>query len=59
MAKNGIPGDNRRHGMVKNRSQLIHPNGKNYIKRDTETGRFMDVKTSSTCKFKGVKTEKK
>ena len=32
---------------------------KNYIKRDATTGRFMDVKTSSTDKFKGVKTEKK
>lgn len=34
---------NHRDGAVKGRSQFEGPNG-NYIKRDTETGRFMDQK---------------
>lgn len=52
----GNAGDHR-DGAVKNRSQFKGPNG-NYIKRDTETGRFMDQK-SSDGKFKGVRMEKK
>lgn len=48
---------NHRDGAVKNRSQFQGPNG-NYIKRDTETGRFMDQKKSDG-KFKGVRMEKK
>lgn len=48
---------NHRDGAVKGRSQFEGPNG-NYIKRDTETGRFMDQKTSGG-KFKGVRMEKK
>jgi hypothetical protein len=43
MATNGKSGDNRRHGAVK---------------RDTETGQFMDVKTSDKSPFKGVRKEK-
>lgn len=57
MAKNGISGDNRRIGAVKNRSQILNPKTNLYIKRDTETGRFMDVKTTGG-KFKGVTKEK-
>lgn len=30
-----------------------------YVKRDTGTGRFMDVKTSDKAPFKGVRREKK
>jgi hypothetical protein len=45
-----------RDGAVKGRSQFKGPNG-NYIKRDTNTGRFMDQKTTGG-KFKGVRTEK-
>ena len=48
---------NHRDGAVKGRSQFLAPKG-NYIKRDTETGRFMDQKTSGG-KFKDVRTEKK
>lgn len=48
---------NHRDGAVKGRSQFKGPNG-NYIKRDTETGRFIDQKTSSDTKFKGVRMEK-
>lgn len=57
MATNGLPGDDRRHGSVRKRTQLKHPNGKLFIKRDADTGRFMDVKTSGG-KFKGVRREK-
>lgn len=59
MAKNAPVGDNARKGAVKNRSQFLNPNTGLYVKRDTETGRFMDNKTSKPGeKFKGVRIEK-
>ncbi len=57
MAGNGKSGDNRRHGAVKGRSQVLNPKTKQHVKRDTSTGKFMDVKTSGG-KFKGVRKEK-
>lgn len=57
MATNGISGDNRRHGAVKDRSQTQTPSG-HWVKRDTNTGRFMDVKTSDKTPFRGVRKEK-
>ncbi|AEA99497.1 MULTISPECIES: hypothetical protein [Alteromonas] len=57
MATNGKSGDNRRHGAVRDRSQTQTPSG-HWVKRDADTGRFMDVKTSSTDPFKGVRKEK-
>ena len=57
MATNPPSGDGRRNGMVKQRSQTKTPSG-NYVKRDTATGRFMDVKTSDKTPFKGVRKEK-
>lgn len=57
MATNGISGDNRRHGAVKDRSQTQTPSG-HWVKRDTDTGRFMDVKTSDKTPFRGVRKEK-
>ncbi len=57
MAKNAPIGDNARKGAVKNRSQTQTPSG-NWVKRNAETGRFMDVKTSSNKPFKGVRKEK-
>ncbi len=56
MAKNAPVGDGQRKGAVKSRSQFQAPNG-NYVKRDADTGRFMDQKTSGG-KFKGVRKEK-
>jgi len=56
MAKNGQPGDNRRHGMVRERSQTQMPSG-HWVKRDANTGRFMDVKQDG-APFKGVRKEK-
>ncbi|HVX90887.1 MAG TPA: hypothetical protein VHC20_04650 [Candidatus Paceibacterota bacterium] len=58
MAKNNPPGDGRRIGAVKGRSQTQTPSG-DWVKRDTSTGRFLDVKTSSPTPFKGVRREKK
>jgi hypothetical protein len=57
MAKNGTPGDGHRNGAVRQRSQTQTPAG-NYVKRDTTTGRFMDVKTTDKTPFKGVRREK-
>lgn len=57
MATNGKSGDNRRHGAVRDRSQTQTPSG-HWVKRDADTGRFMDVKTSDKTTFKGVRKEK-
>lgn len=55
MAKNG-PYGRGREGAIDNRSQFLNPITGLYQKRDTETGRWMDVKTSGG-KFKGVRKE--
>lgn len=57
MAKNKPIGDNARKGAVKKRSQVLNPKTNLFVKRNTESGRFMDVKTSGG-KFKGVRKEK-
>ena len=57
MAKNPPIGDNARKGAVKGRSQVLNPKTNLFVKRDAETGRFMDVKTTGG-KFKGVRKEK-
>lgn len=57
MATNPPKGDGRRIGAVKDRSQTQTPSG-NWVKRDKDTGRFMDVKTSDKKPFKGVTKEK-
>jgi len=57
MATNQPSGDGKRNGAVRGRSQTKTPSG-NYVKRDTKSGRFMDVKTSSKTPFKGVRKEK-
>lgn len=54
MARNS--GNGHRIGSVRNRTQFQHPNG-HYIARDTENGRFKDVK-SSPGKFKGFAVER-
>lgn len=56
MARNGTPGDNRRIGAVKNRSQSFNPQTEQWVKRNTEDGRFMDVKQNGEP-FKGVRKE--
>lgn len=57
MAVNKPIGDNRRMGAVRTRSQVKNPQNGLYVKRDANTGRFMDVKTTGG-KFKGVRKEK-
>ncbi|MBS3670008.1 hypothetical protein [Vreelandella boliviensis] len=55
MAVNRPYGDNKRVGAVRQRSQTQMSNGK-WVKRNAETGRFMDVK-SDARPFKGVRKE--
>ncbi|MFV0236117.1 hypothetical protein NZD85_05530 [Empedobacter stercoris] len=57
MATNRTSGDNRRHGAVRQRSQVFNPKTEQWVKRDTNTGKFMDVKQDGTP-FKGVRKEK-
>lgn len=57
MAKNAPAGDGQRKGMVKGRSQTYNPITKKWVKRNTATGKFMDVKQDGT-RFKGVRKEK-
>ncbi len=44
MAKNGTPGDGHRNGAVKERSQTYNPKTNQWVKRNANTGQFMDVK---------------
>jgi len=48
-------GEGFRKGSVKDRTQTETPSG-HFVKRDAETGRFMDVK-ADTEPFKGVAKE--
>ncbi len=57
MARNGKPGDNRRHGAVKKRSQVKNPKTGLHVKRDSNTGKFLSVKTSSKEPYKGIRKE--
>lgn len=57
MATNPPSGDNHRNGAVRGRSQTYNPKTGQYVKRDSETGQFMDVKQDGTL-FKGVRKEK-
>lgn len=52
------PKDNSRKGAVRDRSQTYNPKTGSWVKRDSDTGRFMDVKTSDNNPFKGVRKEK-
>lgn len=54
MAKN--TGEDFRRGEVKERSQVLNPVTEQWVKRDANTGRFMDVKQDGTP-FKGVRKE--
>jgi len=56
MATNKPAGDGHRNGAVRGRSQVYNPVTEQYVKRDTATGRFMDVKQDGTP-FKGVRKE--
>jgi hypothetical protein len=58
MATNKPIGDNSRKGAVKDRSQVFNPKIDSWVKRNSDTGRFMDVKTTNDKPFKGVRKEK-
>lgn len=58
MATNKPYGDNSRIGAVKNRSQVYNTKTDTWVKRNSDTGQFMDMKTSSNTPFKGVRKEK-
>ncbi len=57
MAKNGTPGDGHRIGAVKERSQTYNPKTDQWVKRNANTGQFMDVKQDGNP-FKGIRKEK-
>ena len=57
MATNKPYGDNARKGAVRDRSQTYNPKTEQWVKRDSETGKFMDVKQDGKP-FKGVTKEK-
>ncbi len=50
------PNDNARIGAVKSRSQTFNPKTGLWVKRDSKTGLFIDVKESGGV-FKGVRKE--
>lgn len=52
------PKNNSRKGTVRDRSQTYNPKTDTWVKRDSNTGRFIDGKTSSNTLFKGVRKEK-
>ncbi|MBE1426896.1 hypothetical protein H4684_003578 [Desulfomicrobium macestii] len=54
MAKN--TGEGYRKGSVNDRSQVQNPKTGQWVKRDTETGKFVDVKEDGEP-FKGVAKE--
>ena len=53
MATNPPSGDGQRKGAVRGRSQVLNPRTKQWVKRDNNSGRFMDVKQDGKP-FKGV-----
>ena len=57
MAKNPPPGDGHRQGAVRKRSQTYNPQTDRWVKRDTDSGQFIDQKADDKP-FKGVRKEK-
>ena len=57
MATNPPIGDGHRKGAVRKRSQTYNPIIRRWVKRDAETGQFIDVKFDES-KFKGVRRER-
>lgn len=57
MATNQPKGDGHRNGAVRDRSQVFNPKIARFVKRDIDTGRFMDQKVGGVP-FKGVRKEK-
>jgi len=53
MARNGKVGDGHRNGAVKERVQYLNPKTNHWVKVDTKTHKFIDVKHDAKP-FKGV-----
>ena len=56
MATNGKSDDNHRLGAVRSRSQTFNPVTECWVKRNSDNGRFMNVKQNGEP-FKGVRKE--
>lgn len=56
MATNPPTGDNHRQGAVRDRSQTYNPKNDHWVKRDTDTGQFINQKADRNP-FKGVRKE--
>lgn len=56
MATNGKVGDGHRNGAVKGRTQAYNTKTETWVKRDSNTGKFMDVKSGGKP-FKGITKE--
>jgi hypothetical protein len=56
MATNPPKGDGHRNGAVRERSQAYNPKTEQWVKRDTQTGRFLDVNKNGKP-HKGVRKE--
>lgn len=57
MATNPPTGDGHRKGAVKDRSQTYNPKSERWVKRDSDSGKFIDQKADPKP-FKGVRKEK-
>ncbi len=57
MATNPPKGDGHRNGAIRNRSQVYNPKSDRWVKRDSDSGKFIDQK-SDKKPFKGVRKEK-
>ncbi len=57
MAVNKPTGDNTRKGAVRERSQVYNPKTEQWVKRDTNTGQWIDVNQNGKP-HKGVRKEK-
>lgn len=57
MATNPPTGDGHRNGAIRDRSQTYNPGNNHWVKRDSDTGRFIDQKADNDP-FKGVRKEK-
>lgn len=57
MAKNAPYGYNRRHGAVKDRTQVYNPHNQRWTKIDADTNLFINQKADKKP-FKGVRKEK-
>lgn len=57
MATNPPKGDGHRNGAVRHRSQTFNPLTDRWVKRDADSGKFMDQKSNGQP-FKGVRKER-